>query len=152
MTAVEPFGSGHIESPDFGRWYNPSPGYPFLHQDAMGYTITAVPAAGYAFDGWQQWSRWSNSPDDFFLWCIPLQIEKIGVNLVRMSDGVKIKAPLTYLVGHFKKISDQPHVEPGLPVVATGDAVEVPPPEAKWKEEWTITLKAILKHVEREGK
>ena len=101
-TRCEPFGAGKIYSEDFGEWYNPSPGWPFLHHNKMLYDVEAVPADGYELSHWQAVGRQSNNPNDIF----DVVYESSGVQFpdltVQRNNG--IKSPLIYLVAHFKKI------------------------------------------------
>ena len=100
-------------SDDFDRFYNPSPGWPFLHHNKMGYAVKAVASTGYEFSHWQAVGRKSNNPNDVY----NVTYDSIGkafpVALTLQRDN-GIKSPLVYLVAHFKPvdIEQEPGPEP----------------------------------------
>ena len=99
-------------SEDFGEWYNPSPGWPYMHHNQMGYAVEAVAADGYTFSHWQMAGRKSNNPNDVYNVTYEKQGPVFPVDLIAQRDN-GIKAPLIYLVAHFRKIEPET-VEPVL--------------------------------------
>ena len=92
-------------SEDFGEWYNPSPGWPFLHHSRMEYTVKAVAFAGYELSHWQAVGRQSNNPNDIFDVVYESSVVQFPDLTVHRNNG--IKSPLIYLVAHFRKIEPE---------------------------------------------
>ena len=111
-TQVEPQGAGEIVSEDFGEWYNPSPGWPFLHHNRMAYFVEAKPADGYVLSHRQAVGRKSNNPNDVYNETHGPLYNIFRVYLSAQRD-IGIKSPLVYLVAHFRKIEPET-VEPVL--------------------------------------
>ena len=89
-------------SEDFSQWYNPSPGWPFLHHNKMAYFVEAKPADGYVLSHWQVVGRASNNPNDVYNKVVDVRsLISIDLNFQKANG---IKSPLVYLVAHFKPV------------------------------------------------
>ena len=98
-------------SEDFGEWYNPSPGWPYMHHNQMGYAVEAVAADGYKFLYWKEWERVSNTPND--VKCEFISPEGWGTELfvdLSTQRDRGIKSPLIYIVAFFKKLEPGPDI------------------------------------------
>ena len=147
-TRCEPFGAGKIASEDFGEWYNPSPGWPYMHHNQMGYAVEAVAADGYTFSHWQVVGRASNNPNDVYNKVVDVRsLISIDLNFQKANS---IKSPLVYLVAHFKPVElvEEPVLESPPttfePETSENDGCCIPTIEELPDTEW-ISIDEITK-------
>ena len=102
---VHPEGAGKVYSDNFYPFYNPTPGFPFLHHEAAVFDVVPVAAGGYQFSHWQISQR--RAKNDWITITTQAPDQTISV----MLGG---KAVVTYCVAFFVEAGgEDPVDDPG---------------------------------------
>ena len=135
---VQPEGAGKVYSGDFYPFYNPTPGFPFLHHEAAVFDVVPVAADGYEFSHWQISQR--RAKNDWITMTTQAPDQTISV----MLNG---KAVVTYCVAFFVEVGggeDPVDDDPG--------GQEVPGPDDPGgdytREDIINDLETIIKKIE----